>query len=115
MIRIRRVYDPAQQDEGARYLVDGLWPRDIRKGDLHVEGWLRGVAPSAELRRWFSHDPEKWDEFRRRYAAELDANPGAWRPLLDAARRGTITLLYAAKDTERNNAVALRDYLQARL
>lgn len=115
MIRIRRVYDPQQQDEGARYLVDRLWPRGIRKESLHLEGWLREVAPSAELRRWFGHDPERWEEFRRRYASELDANPDTWRPLLEAARGGTTTLLYAAKDTEHNDAVALRSYLQARL
>jgi len=115
MIEIRRVYDHPKSDEGACYLVDRLWPRGVRKESLRLDGWLRDVAPSAELRRWFGHDPEKWEEFRRRYVAELDGNVDAWRPLLDAARRGTITLLYAAKDTEHNDAVALRDYLQAML
>jgi uncharacterized protein YeaO (DUF488 family) len=95
--------------------VERLWPRGIRKSALQVTRWLRDVAPSAELRKWFAHDPEKWDEFRRRYAAELDARPEAWAPLREAAAAGDVTLLYSSHDVEHNNAVALRDYLLERL
>jgi uncharacterized protein YeaO (DUF488 family) len=98
-----------------RFLVDRVWPRGVRKDDLHLEGWLREVAPSAELRRWFGHDPARWEEFRRRYTAELDARPDAWWPLLEAARAGDVVLLFGARDAEHNNAVVLRDYLVPRL
>jgi uncharacterized protein YeaO (DUF488 family) len=82
---------------------------------LQLAGWAREAAPSDELRRWFGHEPSRWEEFRRRYVGELDANSAAWRPLLDAARDGNLLLLYAARDRDRNNAVALRDYLLAKL
>ncbi|MFD8532669.1 DUF488 domain-containing protein [Streptosporangium canum] len=113
-IVIRRVYD-AEPGEGAAFLVDGMWPRGVRKEDLTLDGWVRDVAPSPELRRWFGHRPERFEEFRLRYRQELDRAPAALRPLLEAARRGSVTLLYAAKDTEHNNAVVLRDYLRDRL
>lgn len=114
VIRLARVYDhePAR---GSVYLVERLWPRGVRKEDLRVDGWLKDVAPSTELRKWFGHDPGKWAEFRRRYTAELDADPQAWRPLVDAARTSDVTLLYSSRDQEHNNAVVLRDYLTARL
>ncbi len=92
-----------------------MWPRGIKKEDLHLDAWLRDVAPSNELRKWFGHDPAKWDEFRRRYAAELDANPTAWQPLLDAARQGDVTLLFGARDAEHNQAVALQECLEKQL
>jgi uncharacterized protein YeaO (DUF488 family) len=111
-IRLARAYDDALP-EGRRFLVDRVWPRGVRKEDLGHPTWLKEAAPSAELRRWFGHDPERWEEFRRRYTAELDARPEAWQPLLDAARAGDVVLLFGAKDTERNNAVVLRDHLQA--
>lgn len=114
MIKVKRIYDPASRADGKRFLVDRLWPRGIAKDELAVEAWLRDVGPSAELRRWFGHDPAKWAEFRRRYFAELDANEEAWKPLATAARRGTITLLFSARDAEHNNAVALKEYLQKR-
>ncbi|GIW39821.1 MAG: hypothetical protein KatS3mg076_0398 [Candidatus Binatia bacterium] len=114
-IRLRRVYDPPERDEGPCYLVDGLWPRGIGKARLRIEGWLRDVAPSPSLRAWFRHDPERWPEFRARYFAELERKPEAWKPLLEAARRGPVTLLYAASDREHNNAVALREFLEAKL
>ena len=88
MIQIKRVYDPAAPDDGARYLVDHLWPRGVKKEDLHAEDRLKEVAPSTELRKWFDHDPAKWAEFQKRYFVELDAAPAAWQPLLDAARQG---------------------------
>ena len=82
---------------------------------IELDGWLRDVAPSRELRKWFSHDPELWEEFRRRYFAELDAHPQSWQPLVQAAASGTVTLLYSSRDQEHNNAVALRDYLLSHL
>ncbi|MCC7104350.1 MAG: DUF488 domain-containing protein [Chloroflexi bacterium] len=113
-IRIKRAYDPSEPDDGARFLIDRLWPRGVRKEALRVDGWLRDVAPSAELRRWFGHDAARWPEFRSRYFAELDGRSETWQPLLDAARRGTVTLVYGARDREHNDAVALREYLEDR-
>lgn len=109
-VRIQRVYDHGPH-EGAVFLVDRLWPRGVRKDDLKLDGWLKGVAPSDELRGWFGHRPERFAEFARRYRGELDARPEALRPIRDAAAHGAVTLLYAAKDREHNQAVVLRDYL----
>lgn len=115
MIRIKRVYDPHESGDGPRFLVDRLWPRGVKKENLLMDGWLKDVAPSDALRHWFGHDPAKWEEFCRRYDAELEANSEAWRPLLDRARRQDITLLFSAHDMERNNAVALRLFLEKSL
>ncbi len=115
MITIRRVYDEPAVGEGVRFLVDRLWPRGIKKEALGIEGWLKEAAPSNELRQWYHHEPARWEEFKRRYDAELDARPEAWQPLLEAARRGDVTLLYSAKERDRNNATALKEYLEARL
>lgn len=115
VIQIKRAYESASDQDGARYLVDRLWPRGVSKEDLRVEDWLRDLAPSDELRRWFDHDPQRWEEFVQRYHAELDARPDAWQPLVEAAERGHVTLVYAARDTRHNNAVALAHYLQERL
>jgi uncharacterized protein YeaO (DUF488 family) len=87
----------------------------MKKENLIMDAWLKEVAPSNDLRRWFGHDPAKWVEFQRRYRAELDGNPGAWKPLLEASRRGKVTLLYSARDTEHNNAVVLKNYLEEHL
>jgi uncharacterized protein YeaO (DUF488 family) len=87
----------------------------MKKTDLHMDSWLKEVAPSAELRRWFGHDPAKWKEFQRRYFAELDQHPQVIQPLLEKARQGRVTLLYSSRDTEHNNAVALKEYVQQRL
>lgn len=114
-IQTKRVYEPASPADGVRFLVERLWPRGLKKESLCIEGWVRDVAPSTELRRWFGHDPAKWDEFRRRYHAELDAHPDAWRVLLDAARHGQATLLYSAHDITHNNAIALQEYLAEKL
>ena len=114
-IQIRRVYDAPGDDDGRRFLVDRLWPRGVSRGGARVEAWLRDVAPSDDLRRWYDHDPERWDELLRRYHAELDGDPDGLVTLLDAVREGPVTLVYAARDTERNNAVALRRYLLKRL
>ncbi len=116
MIVIKRVYEPPAPDDGSRFLVERLWPRGVRKAALPLDGWLKEVAPSDTLRRWFGHDPQRWQEFRRRYFAELDRHPAAWRPLLEAIRQGgTVTLLYSARDPLHNSAHALRDYLEAQL
>jgi uncharacterized protein YeaO (DUF488 family) len=114
MIRIRRVYDPAGDDEGASFLVERLWPRGVKKTDLQYDGWLKDAAPSSELRQWFAHDPAKWPEFRRRYHAELSKRAEACEPIRKAARRGNVTLLYSARDEEHNSAVALREFLTKR-
>ena len=111
MIRVKRAYDEATAGDGARYLVDRLWPRGVKKTDLRLEGWLKDLAPSDPLRRWFGHDPEKWGEFQRRYFAELDGRSEALAALEDAIRQGTVTLVYAAHDPSHNNAVALKEYL----
>ena len=112
MIQVKRVYDPPDAKDGDRFLVERLWPRGIKKEALQMQDWLKDVAPSGELRRWFSHDPAKWREFQRRYFKELDGHREAWQPLLQAARRRNVTLLYSARDTEHNNAVALKEYLE---
>lgn len=112
MIYIKRAYEPAQPEDGRRYLVDRLWPRGIKREALRLDGWLPETAPSDALRRWFAHDPAKWDEFQTRYFAELDAKPQAWQPLMEAAQQGDVTLVYAARDSLHNNAVALKQYLE---
>ena len=114
MIKIKRVYDASTPADGRRFLVERLWPRGIRKADLPLHGWLKDVAPSTELRRWFAHDPRKWSEFRRRYGLELRRKASYLEPLVAAARRGPTTLVYSARDTEHNAAVVLRDYLTRR-
>jgi uncharacterized protein YeaO (DUF488 family) len=114
-IQTRRIYEPPGPEDGARLLVDRLWPRGVDKAKAHLAGWLREVAPGNALRQWFNHDPAKWKEFQRRYAAELQDHPQAWEPILQAARKGKVTLLFAAKDPEHNNAVALKAFLERKL
>ncbi len=114
MIKLKRAYEEAEAADGARYLIDRLWPRGVKKESLRIEGWLKEVAPSDTLRHWFNHDPERWDEFRKRYFAELDSKPEAWTPLAEAARKGPVTLVYSAHDVEHNNGVALAEYLKTR-
>ncbi|NHN85693.1 DUF488 family protein [Acetobacter musti] len=113
-IQVRRVYDPPGPDDGARILVDRLWPRGVSRERAHLTLWLRDIAPSTELRKWFAHDPEKWSEFRRRYEAELDDNPAAVAEIMKIAGQGRVTLLYGARDTQHNEAVVLADWLRAR-
>ena len=111
MIRIERTYDAPARVDGRRILVERLRPRGMKKEALAADAWMKEVAPSTQLRKWFGHQPERWDEFRRRYRAELNANPGVWKPILEAATPGTVTLLYSAHDTVHNGAVVLREYL----
>ena len=114
MIRIKRTYESPARGDGRRILVERLWPRGMKKESLEADAWMKEVAPSTELRKWFDHRVERWEKFRQRYQDELDENPGAWEPILDAAGRGTVTLLYSAHDTVHNGAVVLRDYLMER-
>jgi len=115
MIKLKRVYEQEGPDDGVRYLIERLWPRGVKKVSLHIDGWLKDAGPGTELRKWFSHDPEKWQEFRRRYFAELDRAPDIWAPIREAARQGTVTLLYSSHDTEHNNAVALKEYIEHKM
>jgi uncharacterized protein YeaO (DUF488 family) len=112
MIKLKRVYEPSASSDGSRFLVERLWPRGVKKTALRIDAWLKDVAPSTNLREWFKHDPKKWDEFQRRYRRELDANPEAWRSLRNASEHGTVTLVYSSHDSEHNNSVALKKYLE---
>ncbi|MCC7236012.1 MAG: DUF488 domain-containing protein [Bryobacterales bacterium] len=113
-LQIKRIQEDAGAGDGTRILVDRLWPRGHTKASVKHDLWLRDVAPSTELRRWFGHEPERWPEFRKRYFAELKSQPEAWAPIVDALRKSNVTLLFAAHDEEHNNAVALREFLAAR-
>ncbi len=115
MLKVKRVYDPPSSRDGRRFLVDRLWPRGVKRDALSLDDWLKDVGPSDALRRWFGHKPSRWEAFQRRYAVELGRRPETWRPLLEASRRGTVTLIYSARDPDHNNAVALKSYLEARL
>ncbi|MCY1232999.1 hypothetical protein D9M72_455170 [compost metagenome] len=115
MIQYKRVYEAAQSSDGQRVLVDRLWPRGCSKASLGLAGWLKEVAPSDTLRKQFCHDPALFNEFRLLYRAELAAHPEHWQGLLEMARKGNLTLLYAAKDEEHNNAVVLAEFLEEEL
>jgi uncharacterized protein YeaO (DUF488 family) len=115
MIKIKRCYESPSLTDGARFLVDGLWPRGVRKEAIRLTGWEREVAPSQKLRNWFGHDPKRWGKFRKRYFFELSAKRKPWMPILKAAAKGNVTLLFSAHDLEHNNAVALQEFLQRRL
>lgn len=112
MLKLKRAYDPVSRTDGMRVLVERLWPRGLSKAKLHLDAWLKEVGPTTALRRWFGHDPKKWSQFRTRYFRELDSRPESWQPILSAARRRTVTLVYSSHDEEHNNAVALKEYLQ---
>ncbi len=114
-IRVKRIYEAPEEGDGFRALVDHLWPRGLKKEDARIDRWFKEIAPTSDLRKWFGHDPEKWEEFRRRYFAELDADPAAVDELIKIASKRTVTLLYAAKNEEFNNAVALKDYINEKL
>lgn len=114
-LQLRRVYEQASEQDGTRFLVERLWPRGVTKSALADAHWLKDVAPSTKLREWFHHDPKRWNEFRRRYFAELKHESDRLSPILDAAHNGTVTLLYSSHDKEHNNAVALREFLEHEL
>jgi uncharacterized protein YeaO (DUF488 family) len=115
MIQVKRAYEAPGKNDGARFLVERLWPRGVKKENLQMQDWLKDVAPTSELRQWFQHDPAKWGEFRRRYFRELEKHTSAWEPLLARARRGRVTLVYSAHDTEHNNAIALKEFLDQKI
>ena len=114
-IKIKRVYDAPAAGDGKRILVDRLWPRGVAKADAKIDFWAKGISPSNDLRKWYNHDPEKWEEFRDRYFAELDANPDSVRELLEQLDTHTVTFLFSSKELRINNAVALKDFVGARL
>jgi uncharacterized protein YeaO (DUF488 family) len=110
-IRLKRAYEPPAAQDGTRVLVDRLWPRGVNKSAAAIDLWMKDIAPSAELRRWFAHDPLRWPEFRRRYEDELRRKPEPVEELRALAAKGRLTLVFAARDTARNDAVVLRDLL----
>jgi uncharacterized protein YeaO (DUF488 family) len=112
MVKLKRAYIPASRSDGKRLLVERLWPRGLSKGKLKLDGWIRDVAPTTELRKWFGHDLAKWSRFRTRYFRELDSRPESWQPIGSLAKRGRVTLVYSSHDEEHNNAVALCEYLK---
>ena len=112
-ILVKRIYEPATKTDGCRVLVDRLWPRRISKANAHIDLWLRDIAPSTALRKWFNHDPDRWEEFCRRYHAELSEKQALLAPLTVKAKRGPVTLLYSARDEQHNQAVALRGFFKS--
>ena len=113
-IKIKRCYESPSLTDGTRILLDGLWTRGVPKEAISLAGWVRDVAPSQKLRKWFGHDPKRWTEFRKRYFVELTAKRATWMSILEAASKGNVTLLFSAHDLEHNNAVALQKFLQRR-
>ncbi len=111
-VRIKRAYESPRRADGYRVLIDRIWPRGVSKEEAHLDEWARELAPSSELRRWFGHEPAKFDEFRRRYRAELAGHKEKLRELRGRGRRGTLTLVYSARDTEHNDAVVLAELLR---
>ncbi|HWZ27993.1 MAG TPA: DUF488 family protein [Gemmatimonadales bacterium] len=113
-LRTKRVYDPPKAGDGRRILVDRLWARGLSKASARIDFWAKAIAPSTRLRQWYGHDPDKWNEFRRRYFAELDANADGVAELRAHLGKGTVTLLFSSKEARLNNASALREYLEAK-
>jgi uncharacterized protein YeaO (DUF488 family) len=111
MIKMKRVYDPPDPEDGKRILIDRLWPRGIKKENLKMDEWLKEIAPSDKLRKWFSHDPKKYEGFKKRYIQELQDQPEILKRIKSEARKGTVTILFSAKDTEHNNATVLKELL----
>jgi uncharacterized protein YeaO (DUF488 family) len=113
-VRLKRAYEPPEKTDGTRILVDRLWPRGVSKAEAELDEWIKEIAPSAELRTWFGHDPGRWDEFRRRYRAELARNSDMLKDLRRRAREGPVTLVYSARDEIHNDAVVLRNVILGR-
>jgi uncharacterized protein YeaO (DUF488 family) len=114
-IEIKRAYAPVAASDGVRILVDRLWPRGKKETELHLDAWLKDIAPSSSLRKWFSHDPEKWKEFQTKYMHELEENPESWELLLELLKKEKVTLIYSAQDEEHNNALCLKHFLEKKL
>ena len=114
MIKIKRVYDQPSRIDGKRVLIDRLWPRGLRKEDAHIDEWIKEVAPSNELRKWFNHDPDKWAEFKKRFYTELQGRQDMVDGIISSARKGTVTLLFGSKEERFNNAAALKEYIEKR-
>ena len=114
-IRLKRAYDEPAQNDGYRILVDRVWPRGISKKESRLDEWLKNIAPSTELRKWFDHDPAKWEQFLERYFRELDGHKQAIDKLITLATNGRLTLVFAAKDRDHNNAVALKKYVMKKM
>jgi uncharacterized protein YeaO (DUF488 family) len=112
MIKLKRAYEPASKDDGERILVERLWPRGLTKEKAKIDLWMKEIAPSPELRKWFGHDPEKWPEFRRRYKSELEQQPELVKELRAKGRSGTVTFVYAAKDEQHNSALLLKEFVE---
>lgn len=112
MLRIRRVYEPVDANDGMRFFVERLWPRGISKEKLHMQAWLKDISPSASLRIWYAHDVTKWQEFQERYRIELANNSSYLQPILDSMEHSDVTLLYSARDVEHNSAVVLKSFLE---
>jgi uncharacterized protein YeaO (DUF488 family) len=113
-VRLKRAYEPADAEDGARILVDRLWPRGVSKADAALDQWMKEIAPSTQLRKWFGHDPDRWEEFCRRYSAELHRNAELLSQLQSLARQGPVTLVYSAHDEVHNDAIVLRDVILGR-
>jgi len=113
-IQTKRVYDPRKKEDGIRVLVDRVWPRGMTKEKLQADLWLKDIAPTGDLRKWFAHDPARWNDFKARYFSELDEKPQVVKQLCDLAAQGKLTLLFSARDTAHNQAIALKEYLMAK-
>lgn len=113
-IKLKRIYDKPSKEDGLRILVDRLWPRGVPKRYASIDIWMKHIAPTNELRKWFNHDAEKWEEFKSRYFSELDHKSELVKEILSRAKRGTLTLIFSAKEEKYNNAEALKEYLETR-
>ena len=113
-IQLKRAYEKPSRSDGCRVLVDAIWPRGVSKKDAKIDYWLKAIAPSTALRKWFSHDVKKWQDFKRSYTRELDDHPEAVAQLLTLAKKGNVTLIFASRERTFNNAVALKEYLESR-
>jgi len=112
LLKVKRIYETASSDDGKRILVDRLWPRGIKKSEVKIDEWLKEIAPSDELRKWFAHDPSKWQAFKRKYAHEIEEKSDLIQQLRKETEREAVTLVYSAKDNEHNNAVALKEIIE---
>ena len=112
MVKVKRIYEPPSTDDGKRILIDRLWPRGMKKEEARIDEWLKEISPSSELRKWYSHDPAKWPEFKKRYRAEIIKETGLLKRIKNEGKKGTVTLLFSTKELELNNAVALKEILE---